>query len=104
MITGEIKNKVDKIWEIFWTGGVTNPLTVIEQFTYLLYMKTLDEQEQEKEKDMEILGLSYEGFFPKDKPQLRWYIFANMGAEEMLEIVTKEVFPFIKTMGGKQSV
>ena len=49
MITGEIKSKVDKIWETFWTGGITNPLTVIEQFTYLLYIKSLDEREKEKE-------------------------------------------------------
>lgn len=51
MITGEIKNKVDKIWETFWTGGITNPLTVIEQFTYLLFIKGLDDNELIKEQE-----------------------------------------------------
>ncbi len=104
MITGELKNKVDKIWETFWTGGITNPLTVIEQFTYLLYIKTLDDKEKEKEMDAELLGLPYEGLFPEDKPQLRWSIFSNMGPEQLYDVMTKEVFPFIKTMGGKESI
>ncbi|MFK7681312.1 N-6 DNA methylase [Bacillus sp. Wb] len=103
MITGELKNKIDKVWETFWTGGITNPLTVIEQFTYLLYIKGLDDNEKKKEADAELLGLEFEGSFPKDKPQLRWSIFANMGSEEMFEVVTKEVFPFIKGLGGKES-
>lgn len=60
MITGELRGKVDRIWESFWTGGITNPLTVIEQFTYLLYIKGLDDREQRKEKDSELLGLPYE--------------------------------------------
>lgn len=61
MITGELKNKVDKIWEIFWTGGITNPLEVIEQFNYLLFIKQLDEVETRKERDANILGIPYEG-------------------------------------------
>ena len=59
MITGELKNKVDKIWEIFWTGGITNPLEVIEQFNYLLFIKQLDEVETRKERDANILGIPY---------------------------------------------
>ena len=51
MVTGEFKNKVDKIWEIFWTGGVTNPLSVIEQFTYLLFIKGLDDRQNDLEAD-----------------------------------------------------
>lgn len=104
MITGELKNKIDKVWETFWTGGITNPLTVIEQFTYLLYIKGLDDNEKKKEADAELLGLEFEGIFPKDKPQLRWSIFSNMGAEEMFEVVIQEVFPFIKELGGKESI
>ncbi|CAH2717206.1 hypothetical protein BACCIP111895_04396 [Neobacillus rhizosphaerae] len=104
MITGELKNKVDRVWETFWTGGITNPLTVIEQFTYLLYIKTLDDNEKKKEMDAELLGLDFEGIFPKDKPQLRWSIFSNMGPEEMFKVVSEEVFPFIKNLGGKQTV
>jgi type I restriction enzyme M protein len=104
MITGELKNKVDKVWETFWTGGITNPLTVIEQFTYLLYIKTLDDNEKKKEMDAELLGLDFEGIFPKEKPHLRWSIFSNMGPDELFKVVTEEVFPFIKGLGGKQSV
>ncbi|WP_280166544.1 type I restriction-modification system subunit M [Priestia aryabhattai] len=104
MITGELKNKIDRVWETFWTGGITNPLTVIEQFTYLLYIKGLDDNEKKKEADAELLGLEFEGVFPKDKPQLRWSIFSNMGPDEMFEVVTQEVFPFIKGLGGAESI
>lgn len=103
MITGELRNKVDKIWETFWTGGITNPLTVIEQFTYLLYIKGLDDREKQKEKDSELLGIEYDGLFPKDQPHLRWSHFSNLGPEEMFQIVSQEVFPFIKSLGGKDS-
>lgn len=104
MITGELKNKVDKVWETFWTGGITNPLTVIEQFTYLLYIKGLDDNEKKKEMDAELLGIEHEGIFPQDKPQLRWSIFSNMGPDEMFNVVSQEVFPFIKDLGGKGSI
>ncbi|QII47944.1 SAM-dependent DNA methyltransferase [Bacillus paralicheniformis] len=103
MITGELRNKVDKVWETFWTGGITNPLTVIEQFTYLLYIKRLDDNEKKKEADAELLGLDFQGIFPEDKPHLRWSIFSNMGPDEMFKVVTEEVFPFIKELGGKHS-
>lgn len=103
MITGELRSKVDKIWETFWTGGITNPLTVIEQFTYLLYIKGLDDREMKKERDSQILGTSYKGLFPEEKPQLRWSHFSNMGPDEMYQVVSQEVFPFIKNIGGKDS-
>lgn len=103
MITGEIKNKVDKIWETFWTGGITNPLTVIEQFTYLLFIKGLDEVETTKEKEAEFLGLEFEGTFPKDKQHLRWHRFKQLGSpEEMYKIIADEVFPFIKNLHGTE--
>lgn len=96
MITGDLKNKVDKIWETFWTGGITNPLTVIEQFTYLLYIKGLDDREKKREKDNEFLGIEEEGLFPRNKPQLRWSNFSNMGSEEMYQVVSQEVFLLLK--------
>ncbi|KGX90040.1 MULTISPECIES: type I restriction-modification system subunit M [Pontibacillus] len=103
MITGEIKSKVDKIWETFWTGGITNPLTVIEQFTYLLFIRGLDEQEITKEQEAEFLGMEHQGLFPKDKQHLRWNHFKQLGSsEEMYEVVSEEVFPFIKTLHGKE--
>lgn len=102
MITGEMKNKVDKIWETFWTGGITNPLTVIEQFTYFLFIKGLDEIETKKEKEAEFLGLDYTGLFPKDKQYLRWNKFKNLEAQQLFDIVSKEVFPFIKNLHGSK--
>lgn len=102
MITGELRSKVDKLWEVFWTGGITNPLSVIEQFTYLLFIKGLDEVETTKENEAMFLGLEYEGTFPKDRQHLRWSKFKNLEAQQMFEVVSKEVFPFIKNLHGKK--
>lgn len=103
MITGELRSKVDRIWESFWTGGITNPLTVIEQFTYLLYIKGLDDREKSREMDSELLGTSHKSLFPKNQPELRWSTFSQMGPEEMFEAVSQKVFPFIKSMGRNGS-
>ena len=101
MITGELKSKVDKIWETFWTGGITNPLEVIEQFTYLLFIKGLDEIETTKEAEAAILGIDFNRTFPEDKQHLRWSKFSNEGnPEKMYLIVQNEVFPFIKNLHG----
>ena len=102
MITGELKNKVDKIWETFWTGGITNPLTVIEQFTYLLFIKGLDEVEAKNEQEAGLLGIDFEPIFPEDKQHLRWSKFKNLEATQMYEIVSKEVFSFIKNLHGNK--
>lgn len=98
MLTGEIKNKVDRIWETFWTGGITNPLEVIEQFTYLLFIKQLDDIETTKESEAEFLGVPYMGLFPGDMQHVRWSKFKNEEASQMYNIVLNEVFPFIKTL------
>lgn len=99
MLTGELRNKVDKIWEIFWTGGIANPLEVIEQFTYLLFIKQLDEIETTKETEASFLGVPYEGMFPKECTIYRWSKFKNLGsAEEMYNVVLNGVFPFIKNL------
>ncbi|MBE2929255.1 type I restriction-modification system subunit M [Anoxybacillus flavithermus] len=103
MITGELKNKVDKIWETFWTGGITNPLTVIEQFTYLLFIKGLDEAETQREQEAALLGIDFERIFPEDKQYLRWSKFKNLEASQVYEIVSKEVFPFIKSLHGNKN-
>jgi type I restriction enzyme M protein len=103
MITGELKNKIDKIWETFWTGGITNPLTVIEQFTYLLFIKGLDEAETQREQEASLLGIEFERIFPEDKQHLRWSKFKNLEASQMYEIVSKEVFPFIKSLHGNKN-
>ena len=98
MITGELRSKIDKIWETFWTGGITNPLEVIEQFTYLLFIKGLDDKEIIKENDALLLGIDFDRTFPEDKQNLRWSKFKNFEAETMYDVVANEVFPFIKNL------
>ena len=101
MITGELKNKIDRIWEIFWTGGITNPLTVIEQFTYLLFIKGLDDRQLQLERNAAITGLTPERIFPKASQHLRWSNFKHKAAEEMYGLFTdplKGVFSFIKNL------
>ncbi|MBR0342509.1 MAG: SAM-dependent DNA methyltransferase [Oscillospiraceae bacterium] len=99
MLTGEARNRVDRIWEVFWTGGITNPLEVIEQFTYLLFIKQLDDVETTKENEAVFLGIDYEGIFPANCQQYRWSKFKNLGdAQEIYNIVLNGVFPFIKNL------
>ena len=98
MITGELKNKIDGIWDIFWSSGLTNPLTVIEQITYLMFIKILDDNEIRKEAnaaafDMEVA----EPVFDKDHQNCRWHIFRHYDADTMYENMINSVFPFIKS-------
>lgn len=113
MITGEIKNKIDGIWTTLWTEGNTNPLTNIEQLTYLLFIKDLDESELRKENEATFLGLDHKGIFaemPTDFnalqkehwPKMRWTQFKQLPAEEMHQVMVTTIFPFIKTLGGKE--
>lgn len=99
MIIGELRNKVDRIWEVFWTGGITNPLEVIEQFTYLLFIKQLDDVETLKESEAVFLGIPYEGMFTEKYQKYRWSQFKNLGdAQEIYDTVMNGVFPFIKNL------
>ena len=86
MITGELKSRVDKIWNEFWSGGITNPFTVIEQFTYLLFIKGLDDKQNEIDSNAEHLGITAEKIFPEDKQDLRWHNFKQLPAEKMFEL------------------
>ncbi len=101
MLTGETKNKVDKIWETFWTGGVTNPLTVIEQFTYLIFIKSLDDKQLQSEAEANIIGVKPNIIFDADHNDLRWHNFKEFEAEKMYNTVSNKVFPFIKKLNGK---
>lgn len=100
MITGEIRNKIDRIWDSFWTGGITNPLTVIEQFTYLLFIKSLDDKQLNSEKEANILGIKPKVIFDKNNEELRWSNFKHFDSEKMYKVVATEVFPFIKKLNG----
>ena len=102
MLTGEPKNKVDKIWETLWTAGISNPLTVIEQLTYLLFIKGLDDQQAREEKKAERTGDPIKNrTFDKDQEHLRWRNLKQLDPETMFERIRDEVFPFIKELGGK---
>ena len=99
MVTGDLKNKVDKLWEMFWTGGLTNPLDVIEQITYLMFIRDLDEADNTRQKESGMLGLLYNSIFV-GKEHLKWSILRDKPAEIMYQIMQNEVFPFIKELNG----
>jgi type I restriction enzyme M protein len=110
MVTGELKSQVDKVWNAFWSGGIANPMEVIEQITYLLFIKRLDELQTLKENKANTLGQPIEdpvfpdgtddsGRRPRPFFDLRWSRFQNMSAAEMYEVIDQNVFPFIRGLG-----
>ena len=97
MITGELKNKIDGIWDIFWSSGMTNPLTVIEQITYLMFIKILDDNELRKEANAAAFDMPVaKPTFDQDHQSCRWHIFRHYEAEAMFRNMNEKVFPFIK--------
>ncbi len=105
MLTGEVRNKVDKIWTDMWAGGITNPLTVIEQLTYLMFIRSLDEKELETESFEALSGETMSKIFPQDADgqAIRWSNFKNKDSRDIYEIVGMKVFPFIKAMNGENN-
>jgi type I restriction enzyme M protein len=117
----ELKSKIDQLWNKFWSGGISNPLTAIEQITYLLFMKRLDELDLKRQSDVDFTGETFvsrfEGQwippefrnqkdpdqFAVDRNTLRWSSFKRMQAEAMLEHVQGRVFPFLKDLNGEES-
>ena len=98
MITGELRNKIDGIWDIFWSSGMTNPLTVIEQITYLMFIKILDDNELRKEANAATFDMPVaDPIFDKEHQCCRWSNFRNYEAEAMYSNMTNKVFPFIKS-------
>lgn len=116
MITGEIKTQIDNIWDAFWTGGITNSITILEQMTYLFFMKMLDDAQLKKESNAALLGVKVkdpvfgEGNWhnpetDKDVPynSLRWSVFKNYDVTRMYNIIRNDVFPFIKNLNSGKS-
>ena len=102
MITGELKSKVDSIWNTMWSGGISNPLSVIEQLTYLLFIKRLDELHTLKEAKAARTGKPIEDpVFTAKQDKLRWSRFKEAAPEQMFETMRDGVFPFIKSLGQK---
>jgi type I restriction enzyme M protein len=110
MITGELKTQVDKVWNAFWTGGIANPLEVIEQITYLLFIKRLDDLHTLAERKANTVGTPIEnpvfpdgtdetGRRPRPYSDLRWSHFQHFSPREMYEVIDQNVFPFIRGLG-----
>lgn len=107
MITGELKNKIDSLWDVFASGGLVNPLEVIEQITYLMFIHDLDEADNVREKESAMLGLPYESIYAEqitiggreiDGRQLKWSVFHDFPAQKMYTVMQEWVFPFIKNL------
>ena len=111
LLTGELRNKIDRVWDAFWAGGIANPLEVIEQITYLLFIRGLDDAQTREENRANRLrqpmarrifpegkdGIGKDGGLPYQ--EMRWSRFKNLGdARRMYEIVSEHVFPFIRSM------
>ncbi|MDO4395291.1 MAG: class I SAM-dependent DNA methyltransferase [Clostridia bacterium] len=111
MITGELRNRIDGLWDIFAAGGLTNPLEVIEQITYLMFIHDLDEVDNTRAKESAMLGLPYKSIFAGefevgdrkiDANQLKWSVFHDVPAARMYSIIQEWVFPFIKGIHGNK--
>lgn len=107
MITGELKNKIDGLWDVFASGGLVNPLEVIEQITYLMFIHDLDDLDNKRAKESAMLGLPFESIYAEevqigdrviDGIQLKWSVFRDFPADRMYSIMQEWVFPFIKTL------
>jgi type I restriction enzyme M protein len=103
MITGALRNQIDKLWTEFWTGGITNPLTVIEQISFLMFSRLLDISETRAEKRAARLGKQFKGQFNSKQQKLRWSNFKNLSADQMLKLVRDEVFPHFRTLANSES-
>ena len=112
MLTGELKNKIDGLWDIFAAGGLVNPLEVIEQITYLMFIKDLDDVDNKREKESAMLGLPYKSIFADDVKigersingkQLKWSVFHDFPAGRMYTVMQEWVFPFIKNLHGDKN-
>jgi type I restriction enzyme M protein len=114
VVTGELKSQVDKVWDAFWSGGIANPMEVIEQITYLLFIKRLDDLHHLAESKANLLGMPIEnpvfpdgmddtGRRPRPYSDLRWSRFKNAPAADMFEVVRDNVFPFMQRIGAEGS-
>lgn len=103
MLNTTIKSSIDRLWDKFWSGGISNPLTAIEQISYLLFMKRLDQMDLKKKQDAEFTGESYKSIFTGENENLRWSHFRHMEGGEMLTHIQIKVFPFLKTLNPHDS-
>src|ERR1017187_3142689 len=99
MITGKLRQDVDRLWEEFWTGGITNPLTVIEQISYLMFLRLLDQTDTRNEKKAARTGIQISQIYAANEQHLRWKGLTQKGSDETLRLVRDEVFPHLRRLG-----
>ncbi len=103
MLNTTIKSSIDRLWDKFWSGGISNPLTAIEQISYLLFMKRLDQMDLKKMHDSEFTGESYKSIFAGENENMRWSHFRHLEGGEMLTHIQTKVFPFLKNLNSENS-
>ena len=103
MLNTTIKSSIDRLWDKFWSGGISNPLTAIEQISYLLFMKRLDQMDLKKIQDSEFTGEAYKSIFAGQNDNMRWSHFRHMEGGEMLTHIQTKVFPFLKNLNSDNS-
>lgn len=108
----ELRNRIDSLWEIFWTGGITNPLDVVEQMTYLMFIRDLDDTDNIRAKEAAMLGIPFTSIFADeveingrkvDGNTLKWSTLHDFPAQKMYSVVQEQVFPFIKNLHGDKN-
>jgi len=103
MLDSELKSKIRKLWDRFWSGGLANPLTAIEQISYLIFMKKLEDEDNKRQQEADFAGGKYVSVF-KGHENCRWSVWSNYSAEEILDHVRDHVFPFMRNLGGEDSL
>ncbi len=112
MVTGELRSKIDSLWDVFAAGGLVNPLDVIEQITYLMFIHDLDDSDNLRAREAAMLGLPYQSIFADevqigerkiDGRQLKWSVFHDYPAAQMYAVMQEWVFPFIKNLHGDKN-
>src|SRR5256885_1821890 len=94
-----LRSKIDSLWDKLWSGGLSNPLDAIEQLSFLLFLKQLDEREQDHERAAKKRGQTFESLFPNK--ELRWSYWSQLPGDKALATVRDKVFPFLKKLGSK---
>ena len=104
MLDSELKSKINLLWNKFWSGGISNPLQAIEQMSFLIFMKQLEDQDVSRDQNAKLLGKQYDSIF-KNIEDHKWSVWTEYAAEQMLEHVRDIVFPFLRKLnGGENSI
>ncbi|MGV8131830.1 MAG: type I restriction-modification system subunit M [Candidatus Pacearchaeota archaeon] len=100
MLHNELKSKINKLWDKFWSGGLSNPITAIEQMSYLLFMKKLEDEDNKKQQEAEFTGERYDSIF-KGHETCKWKVWTTYSADMILDHVRDKVFPFMRSLGNE---